>query len=228
IELHDAVQRVRFEHPEAKALVVTSGKDRMFCAGANIKMLAASPHSWKVNFCKFTNETRNGIEDATAHSGLPFIAAVNGTAAGGGYELALACDQIVLIDDNSSSVSLPEVPLLGVLPGTGGLTGVVDKRGVRRDLADVFSTTAEGIRGDRAVQWRLVDGVAKARDFADEIARRATEAAATSSRPGEHRGTARAGRPGVAARHDPPARRRDPAAAHQRADDRHLAAAHRG
>jgi benzoyl-CoA-dihydrodiol lyase len=184
IELHDAVQRIRFEHPEAKVLVVTSGKDRMFCAGANIKMLAASPHSWKVNFCKFTNETRNGIEDASAHSGLPSIAAVNGTAAGGGYELALACDQIVLIDDNSSAVSLPEVPLLGVLPGTGGLTRVVDKRGVRRDLADVFSTTAEGIRGDRAVQWRLVDGIAKARDFPDEIGRRAAQAAATSSRPG--------------------------------------------
>jgi benzoyl-CoA-dihydrodiol lyase len=184
IELHDAVQRIRFEHPEVKAVVVTSGKDRMFCAGANIKMLAASPHSWKVNFCKFTNETRNGIEDATAHSGLPFIAAVNGAAAGGGYELALACEQIVLIDDNSSSVSLPEVPLLGVLPGTGGLTRVVDKRGVRRDLADIFSTTAEGIRGDRAVQWRLVDAVVKASDFADEITRRATEAATTSSRPG--------------------------------------------
>src|SRR5690349_45684 len=178
IELNDAVQRIRFEHPEVKAVVVTSGKDRMFCAGANIKMLAASAHSWKVNFCKFTNETRNGIEDATAHSGLPFIAAVNGTAAGGGYELALACDQIVLVDDNSSSVSLPEVPLLGVLPGTGGLTRVVDKRGVRRDLADVFSTTAEGIRGDRAVQWRLVDAVVKARDFAEEISRRAAEAAA--------------------------------------------------
>jgi benzoyl-CoA-dihydrodiol lyase len=173
IELHDAVQRVRFEHPEAKALVVTSGKDRMFCAGANIKMLAASPHSWKVNFCKFTNETRNGIEDASANSGLPSIAAVNGTAAGGGYELALACDQIVLVDDNSSAVSLPEVPLLGVLPGTGGLTRVVDKRGVRRDLADVFSTTSEGIRGERAVKWRLVDGIAKAREFPEEIARRA-------------------------------------------------------
>jgi len=184
IELHDAVQRIRFEHPEVRAVVVTSAKDRMFCAGANIKMLAASTHSWKVNFCKFTNETRNGIEDASAHSGLPFIAAVNGTAAGGGYELALACDQIVLIDDNSSAVSLPEVPLLGVLPGTGGLTRVVDKRGVRRDLADVFSTTAEGIRGDRAVQWRLVDGIAKARDFSAEISRRATEAAAGSSRPG--------------------------------------------
>jgi benzoyl-CoA-dihydrodiol lyase len=184
IELHDAVQRIRFEHPEAKVVVVTSAKERMFCAGANIKMLAASPHSWKVNFCKFTNETRNGIEDASAHSGLPSIAAVNGTAAGGGYELALACDQIVLVDDNSSAVSLPEVPLLGVLPGTGGLTRVVDKRGVRRDLADVFSTTAEGIRGERAVQWRLVDAVAKARDFPEEIARRAAEAAATSTRPG--------------------------------------------
>src|SRR5690349_17823458 len=184
IELHDAVQRVRFEHPEAKALVITSGKERMFCAGANIKMLAASAHSWKVNFCKFTNETRNGLEDASAHSGLKSIAAVNGTAAGGGYELALACDEIVLVDDNSSAVSLPEVPLLGVLPGTGGLTRVVDKRGVRRDLADVFSTTSEGVRGERAVTWRLVDGIAKAREFPAEIARRAAEAAATSSRPG--------------------------------------------
>jgi benzoyl-CoA-dihydrodiol lyase len=184
IELHDAVQRLRFEHPEVKAVVVTSGKERMFCAGANIRMLAGSPHSWKVNFCKFTNETRNGIEDATAHSGLPFIAAVNGAAAGGGYELALACAEIVLIDDNSSAVSLPEVPLLGVLPGTGGLTRLVDKRGVRRDLADVFSTTSEGIRGDRAVQWRLVDEVAKARDFPDAVARRTAAAAAGSSRPG--------------------------------------------
>src|SRR6476659_3558649 len=184
IELHDAVQRIRFEHPEVRAVVVTSGKDRMFCAGANIKMLAASAHSWKVNFCKFTNETRNSIEDSSESSGLPFIAAVNGTAAGGGYELALACDEIVLVDDNSSAVSLPEVPLLGVLPGTGGLTRVVDKRGVRRDLADVFSTTSEGIRGERAVKWRLVDGIAKAREFPEEIARRAAAAAATSSRPG--------------------------------------------
>ena len=184
IELHDAVQRIRFEHPEVKAVVVGSGKDRMFCAGANIRMLAGSAHSWKVNFCKFTNETRNGIEDATAHSGLPFVAAVNGTAAGGGYELALACDQIVLVDDNSSAVSLPEVPLLGVLPGTGGLTRLVDKRGVRRDLADVFSTTSEGIRGEKAVQWRLVDAVAKASDFDDVVRTRATEAAAGSSRPG--------------------------------------------
>ena len=277
IELHDAVQRIRFEHPEVKAVVVTSGKDRMFCAGANIKMLAASPHSWKVNFCKFTNETRNGIEDASAHSGLPFIAAVNGTAAGGGYELALACDQIVLVDDNSSAVSLPEVPLLGVLPGTGGLTRVVDKRGVRRDLADVFSTTAEGIRGDRAVQWRLVDGIAKARDFADEIARRAAEAAADvvpagrrragrgahpaaaarstatppatstcgssstatsgtatitvlgpTAVPGERRGAARAGRRAWLLAMTRELDDADPPAAHQRADARHLAAAHRG
>jgi benzoyl-CoA-dihydrodiol lyase len=184
IELHDAVQRLRFEHPEVKAVVVTSGKDRMFCAGANIRMLAGSAHSWKVNFCKFTNETRNGLEDASAHSGLRFLAAVNGAAAGGGYELALACDQILLVDDNASAVSLPEVPLLGVLPGTGGLTRVVDKRGVRRDLADVFATTAEGVRGRRAVEWRLVDALAKARDFPEETARRAGELAATSSRPG--------------------------------------------
>ncbi|WP_219417731.1 2,3-epoxybenzoyl-CoA dihydrolase [Pseudonocardia nigra] len=184
IELHDAVQRIRFEHPEVKAVVVASAKERMFCAGANIKMLAGSSHGWKVNFCKFTNETRNGIEDASAHSGLPFLAAVNGTAAGGGYELALACDQIVLVDDNSSAVSLPEVPLLGVLPGTGGLTRVVDKRGVRRDLADVFATTAEGVRGERAVAWRLVDATVKARDFDAEIVRRAAELAAGSSRPG--------------------------------------------
>src|SRR3954471_4214302 len=180
IELHDAVQRVRFEHPEAKALVVTSGKDRMFCAGANIKMLAASPHSWKVNFCKFTNETRNGIEDASAHSGLPFLAAVNGTAAGGGYELALACDQIVLIDDNSSAVSLPEVPLLGVLPGTGGLTRVVDKRGVRRDLADVFSSLGEGVKGKRAVQWGLVDETIPLSKFPARIAERAKALAASA------------------------------------------------
>src|SRR4051812_25568635 len=168
IELHDAVQRIRFEHPEVRAVVVTSGKERMFCAGANIKMLAASSHSWKVNFCKFTNETRSGIEDATASSGLPFLAAVNGAAAGGGYELALACEQIVLVDDNSSAVSLPEVPLLGVLPGTGGLTRVVDKRGVRRDLADIFSTTAEGIRGERAVRWRPADATLKAPDLPRE------------------------------------------------------------
>src|ERR1700722_19282759 len=143
IELYDAVQRLRFEHPEVKAVVVTSGKDRIFCAGANIRMLATSGHSWKVNFCKFTNETRNGIEDATAHSGQVYIAALNGTASGGGYELALACERILLVDDRSSVVSLPELPLLGVLPGTGGLTRVVDKRHVRRDLADYFSTKSE-------------------------------------------------------------------------------------
>src|ERR1700742_521853 len=183
IELHDAVQRIRFEHPEVKAVVVTSGKDRMFCAGANIKMLAASPHSWKVNFCKFTNETRNGFEDSSA-AGLKVLAAVNGAAAGGGYELALACDEILLVDDNSSAVSLPEVPLLGVLPGTGGLTRLVDKRGVRRDLADVFATTAEGIRGDKAVAWRLVDETAKASEFAAAVQRRAEAAVASSSRPG--------------------------------------------
>ena len=151
IELYDAVQRLRFEHPEVRAVVVTSGKDKIFCAGANIRMLAASPHPWKVNFCKFTNETRNGIEDATAHSGQTYLAAINGTASGGGYELALACDHLMLIDDRSSAVSLPELPLLGVLPGTGGLTRVVDKRHVRRDLADYFSTRAEGIGGKKAV-----------------------------------------------------------------------------
>src|SRR5947208_7054108 len=150
IELYDAAQRLRFEHPEVKAVVVTGGLDRMFCAGANIRMLAQSSHPWKVNFCKFTNETRNGIEDATANSGQTWIAAVNGTAAGGGYELALACEKILLVDDNSSAVALPEVPLLGVLPGTGGLTRVTDKRSVRKDRADVFATRAEGIRGRQA------------------------------------------------------------------------------
>ena len=182
IELYDAVQRLRFEHPDVRAVVMTSGKDRMFCAGANIKMLAQATHAWKVNFCKFTNETRNGIEDASAHSGQAYIAALNGTAAGGGYELALACDEIVLVDDGSSAVALPEVPLLGVLPGTGGLTRLVDKRGVRRDLADVFATTAEGIRGEKAVAWRLADETAKARDFAAVIERRARDAVARSGR----------------------------------------------
>jgi len=146
IELHDALNRIRFEHPEVKAVVITSGKSRIFCSGANIYMLGTSSHAWKVNFCKFTNETRNGIEDSSAHSGLKFLAALNGATAGGGYELALACDEIAMIDDRSSTVSLPEVPLLGVLPGTGGLTRLVDKRKVRRDLADVFCTTAEGVR----------------------------------------------------------------------------------
>jgi benzoyl-CoA-dihydrodiol lyase len=183
IELYDAVQRLRFEHPQVRAVIMTSGLDRMFCAGANIKMLAQASHAWKVNFCKFTNETRAGIEDATSCSGQVWIAALNGTAAGGGYELALACDQIVLIDDGASAVALPEVPLLGVLPGTGGLTRLVDKRGVRRDLADVFATTAEGVRGDRAVSWGLVDETVKASDFAAAIRRRAGQAAESAPSP---------------------------------------------
>src|SRR5450755_2683311 len=161
IELADALQRIRFEHPAVRCLVITSGKERMFCSGANIYMLGQSTHAWKVNFCKFTNETRNGIEDASAYSGLKFIAACNGTTAGGGYELALACDEIVLVDDRSSAVSLPEVPLLGVLPGTGGLTRLTDKRKVRRDQADIFCTLVEGVRGQRARDWGLVDAVVK-------------------------------------------------------------------
>src|SRR5215467_11702252 len=159
IELHDAVQRLRFEHPEVRVVVLTSGKDKVFCAGANIMMLAASEHSWKVNFCKFTNETRGGMEDATAHSGQIYLAALNGSASGGGYELALACEHIMLVDDRSSVVSLPELPLLGVLPGTGGLTRVTDKRRVRRDIADYFTTRAEGVGGRKAAGWRLVDEV---------------------------------------------------------------------
>src|SRR5216110_2274502 len=161
IELYDALQRLRFEHPEVGAVVLTSGKERVFCAGANIYMLGQASHAEKVNFCKFTNETRNAIEDASAKSGLKFIAAVNGACAGGGYELALACDEIVMVDDRSSTVSLPEVALLGVLPGTGGLTRLTDKRRVRRDLADLFCTTAEGVRAERALEWRLVDRIAK-------------------------------------------------------------------
>jgi len=184
IELADALNRIRFEHPEVKSVVITSGKSRMFCSGANIYMLGHSSHAWKVNFCKFTNETRNGIEDASAHSGLKFLAALNGTTAGGGYELALACDEITMIDDRSSTVSLPEVPLLGVLPGTGGLTRLVDKRKVRRDLADVFCTTAEGVRADRAKQWRLVDHMAKPQQFAEAVKARALELAKLSDRPG--------------------------------------------
>src|SRR6201747_998165 len=188
IELYDIAQRLRFEHPGVRAVVVTSGKDKIFCAGANIRMLAASSHPWKVNFCKFTNETRNGIEDATANSGQTYIAAVNGTAAGGGYELALACEQILLIDDNSSAVSLPEVPLLGVLPGTGGLTRVIDKRRVRKDRADVFATKSEGFGGRKAVEWKLVDeGVAR-REWDRVVGERAAEAAATSSRPHDAQG----------------------------------------
>ncbi|SDK35565.1 benzoyl-CoA-dihydrodiol lyase [Nonomuraea maritima] len=188
IELYDIVQRLRFEHPEVKAVVVTGGLDRMFCAGANIRMLAQSSHAWKVNFCKFTNETRGGIEDATEHSGQTWIAALNGTAAGGGYELALACDQIVLVDDGSSAVSLPEVPLLGVLPGTGGLTRVVDKRHVRKDRADVFATKAEGFRGRTAVEWGLVDAAVPRNALHEEVARRAGEAAAASRRPSDATG----------------------------------------
>jgi benzoyl-CoA-dihydrodiol lyase len=182
IELYDAVQRLRFEHPEVRAVVVTGGKEKVFCAGANIRMLAASAHSWKVNFCKFTNETRNGMEDATAHSGQTYLAAVNGTASGGGYELALACAHIMLVDDRSSMVSLPELPLLGVLPGTGGLTRVVDKRHVRRDLADYFSTRPEGVGGAKAVRWRLVDEAVPRPAWQETVARRAAEFAARSTR----------------------------------------------
>ena len=184
IELHDALNRIRFEHPEVKTVVITSGKSRMFCSGANIYMLGTSSHAWKVNFCKFTNETRNGLEDSSAHSGLKFLAALSGTTAGGGYELALACDEIAMIDDRSSTVSLPEVPLLGVLPGTGGLTRLIDKRRVRRDLADVFCTTAEGVRADRAKQWGLVDHIARPQQFADMVKARALELAKLSDRPG--------------------------------------------
>jgi len=190
VELHDALQRIRFEHPEVRSVVVTSGKDRIFCSGANIFMLGLSSHAWKVNFCKFTNETRNGIEDASRHSGLKFVAALNGACAGGGYELALACDDIVLVDDRSSSVSLPEVPLLGVLPGTGGLTRVTDKRKVRHDRADIFCTTTEGVRGQRAKEWRLVDEVAKAQDFARVVKERALALAAQSDRPPDAKGVA--------------------------------------
>ena len=184
IELYDAVQRIRFEHPEVKTVVVTSAKDRVFCSGANIFMLGLSTHAWKVNFCKFTNETRNGLEDSSRHSGLKFLAAVNGACAGGGYELALACDEIYLVDDRSSSVSLPEVPLLGVLPGTGGLTRLTDKRHVRNDRADIFCTVVEGIRGERAKQWRLVDEVVKPAQFAQTVSARALELAQGSDRPG--------------------------------------------
>src|SRR3954468_19433001 len=188
IELYDATQRLRFEYPEVRVVVVTSGKDKVFCAGANIRMLAAASHQWKVNFCKFTNETRNGMEDATAHSGQTYLAAVNGSCAGGGYELALACDHIILVDDNSSTVALPEVPLLGVLPGTGGLTRLVDKRGVRKDLADVFATRPDGVKGRTAVEWRLVDELAPPRRFADTVRERAEELARRSSRPTQEKG----------------------------------------
>src|SRR5687768_6187446 len=183
IELADAIQRIRFEHPEVHAVIITSLKERVFCAGANIFMLRGSSHAWKVNFCKYTNETRLAIEDASQHSGIKFLAALNGICAGGGYELALACDEIVLVDDGNSAVSLPETPLLGVLPGTGGLTRVVDKRKVRRDLADFFGTVAEGVKGKRAVEWRLVDAVYPTSQFKERVAKRAQELAAKSDRP---------------------------------------------
>ncbi len=184
VELWDAIERVRFEHPEVKAVVVTGLKDKVFCSGANIFMLGMSSHAFKVNFCKFTNETRLGIEDASSSSGLKFLAALNGTAAGGGYELALACDEILLLDDASSAVSFPEVPLLGVLPGTGGLTRITDKRKVRKDLCDAFSTVAEGVKGKRAVEWKLVDHLAPKSKWQETIKDKAAKLAATSSRPG--------------------------------------------
>jgi benzoyl-CoA-dihydrodiol lyase len=183
IELADAMQRIRFEHPEVRSVIVTSLKERIFCAGANIFMLRGSSHAWKVNFCKFTNETRLGMEDASEHSGVKFVAALNGICAGGGYELALACDEIVLVDDSNSAVSLPETPLLGVLPGTGGLTRLVDKRKVRRDLADVFGTLVEGVKGKRAVDWRFVDAVYPTSRFKEAVQEHAEKLAAKSTRP---------------------------------------------
>jgi benzoyl-CoA-dihydrodiol lyase len=190
IELADAMERLRFEHPQVKVILLRSAKPRVFCAGANIRMLAGATHAHKVNFCKFTNETRNGIEDASENSGLATICVINGTAAGGGYELALAADHIMLIDDGSSAVSLPELPLLAVLPGTGGLTRVTDKRKVRRDHADVFCTTEEGIKGKRAVDWRLVDEVVPGSKLDETVAKRAKEFAARSSRPAAGKGIA--------------------------------------
>ncbi len=188
VELHDAVNRLRFEHPEVQTVVLTGGRDRIFCSGANIFMLGLSSHGWKVNFCKFTNETRNGLEDSSRNGSLKFLAAVNGACAGGGYEVALACDEILLVDDRSSAVSLPEVPLLGVLPGTGGLTRVTDKRKVRHDLADIFCTSVEGVRGQKAVDWKLVDAIAKPAAFAQAVKDRALALAAQSRRPGPGQG----------------------------------------
>src|SRR5271167_795528 len=190
IELADAVNRIRFEHPDVRAVVIASARERVFCSGANIFMLGVSSHSWKVNFCKFTNETRNGLEDSSKHEGLKFLAAVNGSCTGGGYELALACDEIILIDDRSSAVSLPEVPLLGVLPGTGGLTRLTDKRHVRHDLADVFCTTSEGVRGEKAVAWRLVDAIAKPAQFEAKVKERALALADASDRASSTKGVA--------------------------------------
>ena len=190
IELNDAVNRIRFERPEVGAVVITSARERVFCSGANIFMLGVSSHAWKVNFCKFTNETRNGLEDSSRYEGLKFLAAVNGSCAGGGYELALACDEIVLVDDRSSAVSLPEVPLLGVLPGTGGLTRLTDKRHVRHDLADVFCTTSEGVRGEKALAWRLVDAIAKPAQFEAKVKERALALAAASGRAPSAKGVA--------------------------------------
>ena len=190
IELNDAISRIRFEHPEVRTVVLTSAKEKVFCSGANIFMLGVSSHAWKVNFCKFTNETRNGLEDSSRHSGLKFLAAVNGACAGGGYELALACDEILLVDDRSSAVSLPEVPLLGVLPGTGGLTRVTDKRKVRHDLADIFCTSVEGVRGQKARDWRLVDDIAKPAVFGAKVQERALALAAQSDRPADGKGVA--------------------------------------
>jgi benzoyl-CoA-dihydrodiol lyase len=183
IELNDAINRIRFEHPEVRTVVLTSAKEKVFCSGANIFMLGVSSHAWKVNFCKFTIETRNGLEDSSKYNGLKFLAAVNGACAGGGYEVALACDEIILVDDRSSAVSLPEVPLLGVLPGTGGLTRVTDKRKVRHDLADLFCTSVEGVRGQKAKDWRLVDDIAKPAVFAQKVQERALALAAGSNRP---------------------------------------------
>ncbi len=188
IELHDALQRIRFEHPEIRSVVFASAKNRIFCSGANIYMLGLSSHAWKVNFCKFTNETRIGIEDSSRNSGLKFLAACNGTTAGGGYELALACDEIILIDDRSSAVSLPELPLLGVLPGTGGLTRLTDKRKVRKDLADMFCTNQDGVRGQRAKDWRLVDEIIKPQQFAEHVKQRALKLAELSDRPAGAKG----------------------------------------